>query len=136
MSRYEIIAGMLEDPVNLACVLREIHRREKKSGGTIKLLPPPIKHSDARFLYPTFREYLRIKKVSSVSNPETLDCLGEIFSTGDSIWYFSLPDGSEVGPFDSFPKAKDNLELLFSNSGYFILDKVPWEDSDCASYPY
>lgn len=136
MSRYEIIAGMLEDPVNLACVLREIHRREKKAGGTIKLLPPPIKHSDARFLYPTFREYLRIKKVSSVSNPETLDCLGEIFSTGDSIWYFSLPDGSEVGPFDSFAKAKDNLELLFSHSGYFILDKVPWEDSDCTSYPY
>mgnify|MGYP001468792908 CR=1 FL=1 len=134
MSRYEIIAGMMEDPLNLACVMREMLRIERKNNG-LKILPPPIKHSEVRYLYPTFREFLRMKRFSSVQDPETLDCLAEVFSTGDSIWYFSLPDGSEVGPFDSFKSAKQNGEQIFADSGYKILYKSPWEDKDCTMFP-
>lgn len=134
MSRYGIIAGMLEDPQNLACVMREMLRIERKCKG-LKLLPPPIKHSEIRYLYPTFREFLKMKKFSTVKDPETLDCLGEIFSTGDSIWYFSFPDGTEIGPFDSLKAAKSSGEQLLQESGYLILDKPPWEDEDCANYP-
>jgi|13_taG_2_1085334.scaffolds.fasta_scaffold03871_7 hypothetical protein len=135
MSRYETIAGMLEDPLNLACVMREILRREKKSGGSIKILPPPIKHSESRLFYPTFREFLRIKRFSSVSDPESLDILVEVFSTGESIWYFSLSDGSEVGPFGSCSSAQKEVERMFINSGYLFLEKPPWQDKDCSSFP-
>ena len=135
MSRYENIAGMLEDPRNLACVLREIYRREKKNGGSLKIMPPPIKHTETRFLYPTFREFLRMKKFSQVRDPETIDILAEVFSTGDSVWYFSLADGSEIGPVDSYKSAKKNGETLFLQNGYIILEQPPWEDEDCKQFP-
>lgn len=134
MSRYENIAGMLEDIKNLACVLREVSRIEKMMGG-LKILPPPIRHSESRYIYPTFKEFLRIKRFSNISNPESLDYLSEIFSTGDSVWYFTVPDGSEVGPFGSSSEAEKQLKEIMANEGYRFLDAVPWTDKDCAMFP-
>lgn len=135
MSRYEIISGMMEDPVNLACVMREILRIEKRSGGVIKILPPPIEVSDNRFLYPSFREFLRMKKVSNKMNPESLDYLADIFTTGNGIWYICLSDGSEIGPFDNLKKAKDEVTRLFTNSGFRCLERSPWDEEDSKNYP-
>lgn len=133
MSRYEIIAGMMEDPLNLACVMREMLRIERKTGG-LKLVPPPITVHN-RVFYPTFREFLRMKKSTNTLNPETLDYMAEIFSTGDGIYYISLPDGSEIGPFDSLKRCHKEVRSLLEPNGFKFLDKPPWEDQDCSRFP-
>ncbi len=133
MSRYQIIVGMLEDPLNLACVLREIMRLQLNA--EIKILPPPIVTSSGRHIYPTFREFLRIKKFSTVKNFEHIDYLIDVFSTGDGIWYIAQQDGTEIGPFDSLNKAKGETVRLMQEEGYVVLEKCPWDDSDSLKYP-
>ena len=133
MSRYAIIVGMLEDPLNLACAMRELMRLEREKGG-LKLVPPPISIS-GRVFYPTFRDFLKIKKVSESLNPESIDFLAEIFSTGDGVWYITIPDGSEIGPFDSLKRCHVEVRNLLEPEGFIFLDKNPWGDKDTSSYP-
>ena len=133
MSRYQIIVGMLEDPLNLACVLREIMRLQMNA--EIKILPPPIVTTNGRHIYPTFRGFLRIKKFSTVKNFESIDYLIDIFSTGDGIWYIAQQDATEIGPFDSLIKAKEEMVRLMTEEGYTVLEKCPWDDKDSFSYP-
>jgi len=133
MSRYAIIVGMLEDPLNLACAMRELIRRERQKGG-IKLVPPPISIL-GRVFYLTFRDFLKLKYLSESLNPDSFDFLAEIFSTGDGVWYITISDGSEIGPFDSLKSCHVEVRNLLEPDGFIFLDKNPWEDKDISSYP-
>lgn len=129
-SRYKIIVGVLDDPLNLACVLRELRRREKVS--SIKILPPSINVGE-KVMFPTFREYLRMKRIQP-TNPYEIDYEAELFETNEG-WFITMSDGNEVGPFDSLKQAKSEVCSIYSTMGYVILSKDPWDDEDTSTFP-
>ena len=123
---------MLEDPLNLACVMRELRRRERV--GTIKILPPPLGLREGRWIYPTFREYLRMKIADQIKNPEQVDYEAEVFPAESDNYYILFRDGNEVGPFDSLRSAEKELHNLFKSFGNVVLLEPPWDSEDTSTY--
>lgn len=130
-NRYTTIATMLSDPYNLACVLREVARLEKLK--ETRIVPPPLYFNDGdRVVFPTFREFLRMKTIT-YDNPEQLDYILEIFYVGNNEWFLSTQDNNEIGPFTSRTDAINEAYRLLGD--FKILERNPWTDDDLKDFP-
>jgi len=128
--RYTTIATMLKDTNNLACVLRELSRLEKLN--QVKIVPPPLFFDDGnKVIFPTFREYLRMKTLTC-TNPQEIDYLMEIYFVGNDCWFICAPDGTEIGPFDSRKKCIKEVYTLLHD--YKVLEQHPWSEEDLKKF--
>lgn len=125
--RYMTLVGILDDPLNMAILEREIRRRRARdSKWGQMLLPPPI-FIEGRLVYPTMRGYQK-----DPSSDE--DCVLEITPV-DQDWYIFLDTGEEIGPLDSLGKAKQQAEMMLHYRGYQILPEAPWTKTEASRFP-
>lgn len=119
---------MLDDPLNLACAMRELQRRS-----SVKIAGPVIPRGTDSLVYPTFRELLRRGIPTKYPTGAEVDSAAEIFYDGE-IWFISIQD-NEAGPYDSKARAIEETETLLRNDGWLVIEKHPWEDDDAESFP-
>lgn len=128
--RYTTIATMLKDPSNLACILRELARLEKLK--QTKIVPPPLFFDEGnKVIFPTFREYLRMKTLTC-TNPQEIDYLMEIYYVGNDSWFICTPEGTEIGPFESRTKCIKEVYILLED--YLKLEEHPWTEEDLKKF--
>jgi hypothetical protein len=126
--RYLTLAGILDDPVNLAILRREILRRGLlEPRWREKILPPPVMKGD-RLVYPTMRGF-QYNTATEEYHVEV--CQPEI----GSDWFVFMDSGEEIGPLDSLSNAKKVAEGLLQQRGYHILRSPPWTETEVSEYP-
>lgn len=123
---------MLDDPLNLACIIRELHRRKRLD--QIKVLPPPMYFdNNTRVVYPTFKEVLKLKTMKPNILPQDIDYLAEAYDVGQNCWYIALADGTEVGPFTDLTRVLIEVPLILHD--YIPINEIPWDINDLTNYP-
>jgi hypothetical protein len=130
--RYATLVAILDDPLNRACIERELVRRRapKEHKG---LLPPPIPRVGGGLVYPTMREFQRTPHQEAPAGEE-IDCVADLFQ-GTEGWFVVLDDGTEVGPFDTMGVARKQAENLLQKQGYTLLGESPWGQTEATTYP-
>lgn len=122
--RYQAILAMMDDPMNMACVLRELQRR-----GEPKIVPPPLKRELGKW-YPSLDWSMRNPQrwVNSIELSETP--FAQVFLT-NSGWRASItaPD-LEMGPYNTEDIATKELENFLKGEGYLLLTRSPWSEED------
>lgn len=137
-SRYRVVVGMLDDPLNRAAITRELLRR-----GKLPMVPPPVrvKHPGGQrtsgWVFPTLREAMR-GLPSQINSRDLPNIDGEVtVYTDDNHWFVILhnEDGAELGPFDNSRMALDEARKWMEAVGYTLLDSLPWDDEDLSNFP-
>ena len=130
--RYKSIVAIMDDPVNLACILREFKRRSL-SDSPSSLLVPPVPLKGGGWIYPTFEEALRKPRPKIYPSKDGVEVAMLVFEDGTGWFIF---DGeNEVGPFDTEGLALSQAELLAKENNWVLLEKLPWEDGDEKTWP-
>lgn len=129
--RYRVLSDMLDDPKNLAIVLRELARRDHS--GQMLVTPPIIK--DGTVTIKTPESY-----VSVHTEFEFFEPLCVITMSPDNTWWaqFNRVDvcaESSIGPFDSKKEALEETRRYLSSMNCLFLDEVPWDEDDLKEYP-
>ncbi len=128
--RYATIVAILDDPLNRACVERELARR----AATHKLIPPPIRKTGGGLLYVPMRLFQR-KVLREIKDSVDTPYLFDLFQ-GTEGWFVQRgEDAMEFGPFDTLHTAKKEAESLLQGMGYKVLDTPPWGQAEVDSYP-
>jgi hypothetical protein len=119
ISRYELVEGMLKDPLTMLCVSRYIHRN---SGP--KAVPPPVIMKDyALFLTP---EGFFLSEEGTGLKSLHDEVLARVYLQ-DSEWWVELKSGERVGPLASKQEAIDDAKsLLKEELGLTVVEKLPW----------
>lgn len=133
-SRYAAVASLLEDPLNLSCILREYRRRKL---GDVKILPPPLKREGGGWVFPTLREAMRNSwdETTKVGARTQIDSMFEVYFDGQDWYVHSVEAESEIGPFSSEHTALTETRSLAAAEGYLVLDKQPWTAEDLTAWP-
>jgi len=133
--RYAQIAALMDDGQNLACILRELERRDKPL-----LVLPPLRTVQGTAAYIAVSPGQFAPEVSEAFVP--LDAENwpssmamEVWDSGDG-WMITAWGGDEIGPFDTEVDAHANAKGLLVEGGALLLDSLPWDAQDLASYPY
>lgn len=124
--RYRAIVAMMDDPLNRACIDRELIRRGKAAQ---YLCPPVPKVGTDGCSFPTFRYVCRFGWPAPRDTIEDQDA--EVFTDG-SQWFATLIwDGdTEIGPFDAKTQAISEVQKFFRDQGFTILTWIPWDQED------
>ena len=122
--RYRLVAAMMEDPLNMACVLRELERLHTKSVGLLW-------YANSPYLTPVVRSRSGVWGFSRVQDcfydfPEEEQLLYAIMNDGKG-YFIITPDEGELGPFDTFDVAVEQAKTLAQNEGFIVLDEIPWQ---------
>jgi hypothetical protein len=132
--RYTTLVAVLDDPINKLIIERELRR----AGGSGKWFPPPTRIKDGKgFLILTPREWAT-RPSSTPICAKTLsdfDYLAHVWGEGPDSWYASFPEGTEVGPFPSARKARDEAISILNDQGWVLHDPPPWTEEDAKDYP-
>ena len=135
-SRYATLVAILDDPLNLACVERELARRREKGSFDKGLLPPPTpREGGGGLVYLSMEEYQRNPKTLIKNGEEAYtEYLLDVFEGTDG-WLVIRDDLSEIGPFPTLKEAQKEAENLLKSEGYRVLNAFPWGALEAASYP-
>lgn len=130
-TRYQAIMGMMDDPQNVACILREYLRRDM---GNLKLLPPHIPKEEGGWVFPTMRSAMRdvLPTKVPIGGAEALDLVYDIFQGSEGWIVFSLYEDAEFGPFDTPVEALREAKELAARDGWQLLTALPWDNEDLA----
>ena len=128
-SRYNTIVAMMDDPLNRACIDREIARR----GKALQYLCPPVAKSSGGCTFPTFRYVCRYGVPKSGDVIDDQDA--EVFTDGTS-WFATLTyeGDAEIGPFGTKAISISEVQSFFIGAGFTILPSVPWEQEDALEW--
>lgn len=125
--RYSAITALLDDPLNVACFLREAQRRKIFKA---KLLPPPVPRADGGWSFPTLLQIMREPLPREVTPNEEWDSHYEVFQDDTGWFVLSVAKDEELGPFDSSQKARKEAVVLAEADGYTIMKSMPWDNGD------
>jgi hypothetical protein len=119
INRYELVEGMLKDPLTMLCVSRYIHRNTGP-----KAIPPPVTMKDfALFLTP---EGFFLSEEGTGLKSLADEVLARVYRE-DTDWWVELKSGERIGPLSSKQEAiEDAKSLLRDELGLVVVDKVPW----------
>jgi hypothetical protein len=118
--RYDVIEALMEDPLNLACVLRIL--RLGGSEGTVgATLVGPSRMFDGILIFPTFLSLVEAQTARDA------DRVIEIFELGPGWYMNDVEKEEEYGPLESLDAAVKAAEELLLKKGITILSEVPWE---------
>jgi hypothetical protein len=132
-ARYQALVALLDDPVNRACVQRELLRRDRNGG--FRPLLPPIPREGGGWVWPTFRESLRKSRPAEYPREAVVDSAFEVYTDGEGWFGHSHAGDLEVGPFDSDSAAVAEVRNLALEQGYVLLAQLPWEEEDTDTWP-
>ena len=134
--RYATLVAILDDPLNRACIEREIARRQKVAPSTKGLLPPPTpRKGGGGVVYLSMDEYLNNPKTMIGPGDEAnLHYLLDVFE-GAEGWLIIREDLSEIGPFPSLSEAQQEARNLLQGEGYELLSEFPWAEEEANAYP-
>ncbi len=120
-SRYEVIASLLDDPINFAIAQREVVRRRAS------LVTPPIPKSNGEG-----SSFFRVQDwpFSSGSEP---DSMAEVFQVPEG-WVVLISD-NELGPFPSQKVAINEAKVSLAQQGHVVLDELPWGQEETKKFP-
>lgn len=128
MERYRIIAGMMKDPRNIACALRELRRIPPK-------ILPPSRPQGSGWVFPTLEFAQERGLLDRYEDRHVVDSVYRVYGQGESWHVLKVLDDVEVGPFDSCDLAYKAAEDLLFADGYIQLEELPWDDEDRKRYP-
>lgn len=130
-SRYRVIAALMDDPQNRACIDRELLRR---GAGQQYLCPPVPNLGTGGFTFPTFRYVCRngFPTASGVID----DNDAEVFTDGQA-WFATLTweGGSEIGPFETKVRAVMEVQRFFESQNFVVLKNSLWDTDDVDEWP-
>ena len=115
----------------MVAVLRELARRRAESQ---RITLPMLELPDGKGYYMTLRWFL-----SGATDPDRAtrsDILAEVWSDSPQRWFITLPDGSEVGPFNTRERAYLEARLFVEDAGWRVLESPPWDDDDVRDFPF
>lgn len=131
--RYKAVVALLDDPVNFACVVREMNRRTRDKISPNMVCPPVPKGNGC--VYPTLREALRFGLPEKYEANDQSDSVAEIFWDTEDFFVLIRGMEEEIGPFDSLANAKKETERILELNDYTLLPKVPWDEEDLEAFP-
>ena len=114
--RYRMVAAMMDDPLNRACVHRELARRKHDR----ELLSPPLENETGEIGLVPIRSCLASPDPSTLSNL----FLFSVFNDGSG--FFVATEDGEIGPFDVIEPALSEMLRVAEDMGYRVLDTIPW----------
>ena len=134
--RYAALVAILDDPLNRACIERELVRRQEKAPSHRGFLPPPIpREGDGGVVYLSMEEYQRTPRTLLKNGEEAhTEYLLDVFE-GTEGWLIIREDLSEIGPLPTLDEAQKEAHHLLESQGYQILAAHPWVASDTKTYP-
>lgn len=132
-ARYAQIAAIMDDSHNVACILRELERRQVSD-----LILPPIPTKQGTAAYVTISP----GKMQPWNGSELVDadsswplCMAmEVWDSGDG-WMITVRGGDEVGPFDTEKDAHREAAALLEEEGAVLLREWPWDQEDRGKFP-
>ena len=127
-SRYRAITAILDDPLNMACVFRELHRR-----GQQKFLLPPQRKRGGGWVFQSFEFSKERVRPDLLPEDSQIDSLYEIHF--DQVNWFVTGGELEIGPFEAEEDALSQVILLARQEGLIFLDNMPWDNADLDEWP-
>lgn len=121
--RYDVIEALMEDPLNLACVLRALKRRGGGQQARATLVGPS-RTLDGVLVYPTLPG---LEALASAKSAMFVDRAIEIFELYPGWYMNDVEKDEEYGPLDSLDAAVKAAEDLLQKRGVTILSEIPWE---------
>lgn len=128
MERYRVISGMMRDPMNVACVLRELKRVSKR------ILPPP-RPQGTGWAFLTLEFAFEMGLLDRYEDRHVLDSVYRVYGHDESWHVLKVYDDIEVGPFDSCNLALTAAYDLALADGYTVLKDAPWSREVLDRYP-
>lgn len=129
--RYNAIRALLDDPLNVACFLREYQRRGM---GKSKLLPPPVPRKEGGWIFPTMRMLMSEVMPLKFDKTADVDSVYEVYSPGEDGWYvYCTHSDNEIGPFETPQTALSEARAQATRDGWVLLGGPPWDGSDVAN---
>jgi len=129
--RYNTIIALLEDPLSMACVVREF---ERQSIDQMRFLPPPIPRDGGGWVFPAFEVAVKKPLPPSLKAGEQLEFVFEVKTDG-TRWIVMTDDGSEIGPFWEGEVALKEAKNFAMEEGFILLSRMPWDNSDILRFP-
>jgi hypothetical protein len=130
-NRYKAIVALLDDPMNMACVIREVLRQQM---GQIRLLPPPIPREGGGWVFPTFSRAIKAPLPPILKPDQKVEFEFEIKTDG-TRWVILTREGSEIGPFGEKEDALNEAHAFAMSDGFILLKKMPWDNTDVLDFP-
>ncbi len=127
--RYDAIAGIMDDPLNLLCFVREFHRR--KVG---KFVLPPIPRAEGGWALLPLKEAFKFSKGVTLPSRYSGDVYYVVYNDGNNWFVLNPRTEEEVGPFDSGDVALKEAADLASSEGLQVLNAWPWDSQDISNY--
>jgi len=121
--RYDVIEALMEDPLNLACVLRVLRLGGSEVRGVGATLVGPSRMFDGVLIFPTLLGLEAVRNANPV-----VDRVIEIFELGPGWYMNDVEKEEEYGPLESLDAAVKAAEDLLRKRGVTILSEVPWEN--------
>lgn len=138
-ARYTTLVAVLDDPINKLIIERELRRRTTQSKVTpSRWFPPPsVIAGGGGYLILTPREWATRPVGKSIDAGDAVgrDFLAYVWLVAEAEWYVTLIDGTEVGPFGSANKARDEAVAILIDQGWVLHDPPPWTEEDANDYP-
>ena len=128
--RYDAIVGIMDDPLNLLCFVREFQRR--KVG---KFLLPPVPRSEGGWALIPLKEAFKFSKGAMLPKKYSGDVYFQIWNDGSNWFVLNPRTDEEVGPFDSSTVALKEALDLASSEGLQVMTSWPWDAEDISNYP-
>jgi hypothetical protein len=120
-TRYEVIASLLDDPINFAIAQREVVRRRTS------LVTPPIPKLDG-----SGSIFVRVQDWPFTVGSEP-DNMAEIFQVTEG-WMVLISD-DELGPYTSQKVAITEAKLALNQQGHLVLEELPWGQEETKKFP-
>lgn len=129
--KYKFVVAIMDDPIYRSIIEREIRRQKNRS----KVLPPPVLKESGGYVFPTMRQWQETPYTKAKPTAiELWDQVADIFTDGE-VWFISLQDGTEVGPFPTAKFALQEAISLLTSAGWTFLAETPWGEEESAAYP-
>jgi hypothetical protein len=128
-NRYLALSGLMDDPLNLLCFVREFQRR--KLGKF--LLPPVPRHEGGWALIP-LKEGFRFYKGFVLPPNFGGDTYYQIWSDGKNWFVLNPRTEEEIGPFDSGTIAIKEAQSLAQAEGLTLVQSWPWDQDDVEDF--
>ena len=129
-NRYATIVALLDDPLNVACVVREIIRQ---GFNHVQLLPPPLPRKGGGWVFPSFSMALREPLPSILDPDQKIEFEFEVRTDG-TRWIVLTREGAEIGPFGDEEVALQEARVFAMGEGFILLNRMPWDNTDVLKF--
>jgi hypothetical protein len=128
-NRYLAIFGLMDDPLNLLCFVREFHRR--KLG---KFLLPPVPRPEGGWALISLKESFKLSGSCTLPLNFSGEVYYQVWSSGSQWFVLNPRNEEEVGPFDSAQVALKEAQSLAVAEGLTQINSWPWDQDDIVDY--